>query len=137
MLHVWDRTEVYQGPYVCNAPELIVGFNKGFRVSWDCAQGRVSDPVFEDNTKAWSGDHCLEPAIVPGALFTSFKHSTDRPNLTDLAPTVLELLGVPVPNYVDGKCLEKIEFEQPSKQEVVPEAVPDEETAAARAEGTA
>ena len=33
---------------------MIIGFDEGFRQSWDCATGVVATPVIEDNTKAWS-----------------------------------------------------------------------------------
>ena len=29
--------------------------------------------MFEDNTKAWSGDHCVDPLLVPGVLFSNRK----------------------------------------------------------------
>ena len=57
------------GPYLENAPDLIIGYNAGYRASWDCATGVVAGPVFEDNTKAWSGDHCIDPRLVPGVFF--------------------------------------------------------------------
>ena len=60
---------LYNGPYLENAPDLIIGYNAGYRVSWDGATGVVAGPVFEDNTKAWSGDHCVDPRLVPGVFF--------------------------------------------------------------------
>jgi predicted AlkP superfamily phosphohydrolase/phosphomutase len=103
---VWDRRDIYRdGPYVKNAPDLIVCYNKSYRTSWDCAQGRVSSAVFEDNTKAWSGDHCLDPALVPGVLLTSFKLENVKPHIIDIAPTALALLGVEIPGYMEGTPL--------------------------------
>ncbi len=103
---VWDRSEIYRGgPYQKNAPDMIVGYNEGYRASWDCAQGRVTNEVFEDNIKAWSGDHCVDPAMVPGVLFTSFKLNRDSPRIIDIAPTALALLGTGIPAYMEGKSL--------------------------------
>jgi predicted AlkP superfamily phosphohydrolase/phosphomutase len=103
---VLDRGDAYRdGPYVKNAPDLIVCYNKGYRASWDCAQGKVTDDVFEDNIRAWSGDHCIDPAMVPGVLFTSFKTDTKNPSIIDIAPTALSLLGVEIPGYMEGKSL--------------------------------
>ena len=67
---VFDTKVIYDGPYSENAPDLIIGYNEGYRISWDCATGMVSGPIFEDNTKAWSGDHCVDPRLVPGVLFS-------------------------------------------------------------------
>ena len=73
------RTTVYSGPYVDSAPDLIVGYNVGYRVSWDAAVGKCGPHVFSDNTKAWSGDHCIHPRLVPGILFSNCSCATGRP----------------------------------------------------------
>jgi hypothetical protein len=99
---VFDTRKLYAGPYIGNAPDMIVGYNSGYRVSWDGASGVVAAAVFEDNVKAWSGDHCIDPRQVPGVLFCT--HSIDRedPALVDIAPTALELFGVEPPRHMDG-----------------------------------
>jgi len=65
----------------------------------------VNQTVFEDNTKAWSGDHCIDPRIVPGILFSTRKINTDDPSIMDIAPTALELFGLEVPSHMDGCSL--------------------------------
>jgi predicted AlkP superfamily phosphohydrolase/phosphomutase len=102
---VYDLKELYEGPYVGDAPDLLVGFRVGWRVSWDCAVGIVNEEVFEDNVKSWSGDHCMNPPDVPGIFFCNRKLSIDngRIDIKDIGPTVLDLFGVPVPPYCDGK----------------------------------
>ena len=102
---VFDSARLYQGPYAENAPDLIVGYNVGYRISWKGATGVVNDTLFEDNEKAWSGDHSVDPRAVPGILFSNRSLSAHRPALMDLAPTILELFGVPAPAYMDGKSL--------------------------------
>jgi bisphosphoglycerate-independent phosphoglycerate mutase (AlkP superfamily) len=61
--------------------------------------------VFHDNTKAWSGDHCVDPSVVPGVLFCNRAIAAEQPRLLDIAPTVLDLFGVPVPEHMDGRVL--------------------------------
>jgi predicted AlkP superfamily phosphohydrolase/phosphomutase len=102
---VYQATKVYRGPYKDQAPDLIVGYERGYRVSWDAAIGRTTERVFHPNTKAWSGDHCVDPSVVPGVLFSNRPIETENPRLLDLGPTVLDLFGVPVPDYMDGKPL--------------------------------
>jgi len=97
--------EVHSGPYADMAPELLIGYHKGFRHSWDCATGSVSKAVFTDNVKAWSGDHCVDPRLVPGVFFCNRKINTETPALMDMAPTVLDLFGVPAPAYMQGFAL--------------------------------
>src|SRR5437867_5627568 len=100
---VFDCDATYAGPYVDNAPDLIVGYGDGFRASWDSVMGKVTSKIFEDNLKAWSGDHCIDPRLVPGVLFSNFKIVDEKPAIVDVAPTVLKLFGLRLPVHLDGK----------------------------------
>ncbi|HTF88184.1 MAG TPA: alkaline phosphatase family protein [Planctomycetota bacterium] len=102
---VFLTRELHKGPYADMAPELLIGYHKGYRHSWDCATGSVTREVFTDNTKSWSGDHCVDPRLVPGVFFSNRKINTTRPSLMDIAPTVLEQFSVEVPAYMQGKSL--------------------------------
>lgn len=102
---VYDRDQIYKGPYKENAPDLIIGYNQGYRASWDSVIGKVNATIFEDNIKAWSGDHCIDPLHVPGVFFSSQKINTKTPSIMDIAPTVLKLFGLPVPAHMDGCSL--------------------------------
>jgi predicted AlkP superfamily phosphohydrolase/phosphomutase len=102
---VYDLAEIYDGPYLDGGPELVVGYEAGYRAGWDSATGGTSGGVFEDNVKAWSGDHCIASELVPGVLFSNARLATDRPHIMDVAPTALALFGVAVPAYMEGKPL--------------------------------
>lgn len=103
----YSAVHSYRGPYAAEAPDIVVGYNEGYRVSWEAAVGDITDQVFHDNTKAWSGDHCIDPAIVPGVMFSNrrIEGNPRSPRLLDLGPTVLNLFGVNVPKHMDGKPL--------------------------------
>lgn len=103
---VYDVAEIYHGPYVNGGPDLIIGYNPGWRASWDGATGRVGDAVFEDNVRTWSGDHCVAADEVPGVLFANVKVNGAAPRLIDIAPTALDLFGVPIPPHVEGQPLD-------------------------------
>ena len=94
---------IYAGPYKDNAPDLIIGYSEGYRASWDSVTGKVNATIFEDNTKAWGGDHCIDPKVVPGVLFSSLPLTEDSPSIMDIAPTVLELFGLKPPASMDGR----------------------------------
>ena len=106
---VYNAQKIYRGPYKDDAPDLIVGYNKGYRASWETAVGQVTDKVLHENTKAWSGDHCIDRSLVPGVLFCSRKITNENPRLMDIGPTVLDMFGVSVPAYMDGVPLEVAE----------------------------
>lgn len=102
---LFDTSALYSGPYLEAAPDLLVGYNAGYRISWDGATGVVDRPVLEDNVKAWSGDHCIDPRLVPGVLFCNRPIDREDPALIDLAPTALWLFGLEPPAHMDGKVL--------------------------------
>jgi predicted AlkP superfamily phosphohydrolase/phosphomutase len=101
----FDTSMLYSGPYLENAPDLLIGYNAGYRASWNGARGIVSGAVFEDNVKAWSGDHCVDPRLVPGIFFCNKAIDRDDPALIDIAPTVLQQFGLPPPAFMDGRPL--------------------------------
>ena len=102
---VYATASLYRGPYLDAAPDFIVGYNEGYRCSWEGAVGKVAARVIEDNRKAWSGDHCVDPVLVPGVLFSNRKIDAADPGIEDLAPTALSLFGVERPAWMEGKPL--------------------------------
>jgi predicted AlkP superfamily phosphohydrolase/phosphomutase len=109
--------EIHGGPYADMAPEILVGYQRGYRHSWDCATGAVSKDVFTDNTKSWSGDHCVDPRLVPGVFWSNRMINTQTPNIMDLAPTALDLFGIEVPKYMQGAPLFGPRKEAPKKRD--------------------
>lgn len=105
IVEAFDTAQLYRGPYLQNAPEFVIGYNRGYRTSWDCATGVVDAPLFEDNVKAWSGDHCVDPRLVPGVIFCNRKIDVDDPALIDIAPTALQQFGIEPPKHMDGRPL--------------------------------
>src|SRR5262249_13004637 len=86
---VLPREQVYAGPHADESPDLLVHFAEGYRVSWATALGGVPEGCFEDNCKKWSGDHLIDPCLVPGVLFMNRPFRGDGASLVDLAPTAL------------------------------------------------
>jgi predicted AlkP superfamily phosphohydrolase/phosphomutase len=87
-------SEVYQGPYARSGPDALVGYNRGYRAGWKTILGAFPPDVLEDNTNAWSGDHCIDFTKVPGVLLSNRKIETQTPALTDIAPTILSEFGI-------------------------------------------
>jgi predicted AlkP superfamily phosphohydrolase/phosphomutase len=88
---------VRPGPteYRERAPDLLIGYARGYRSSDDSAEGRVSgEDVIEPNRDKWSGDHCMHPSHVPGVLITNRKVEAQEASQLDLAPTILSYFGV-------------------------------------------
>ena len=102
---VVDTAATFPGPYLDSGPDLLIGYNTGYRASWDAASGRVTASVFEDNTKRWSGDHSVDPTLVPGIFFCNRAINRKAPHIQDIAPTVLKLFEVDIPSYMAGEPL--------------------------------
>jgi predicted AlkP superfamily phosphohydrolase/phosphomutase len=91
---VYKTSDWYSGEAVDEAPDMIIGYNKGYRGSWETALGKVTRALITDNAKRWSGDHCMAREVVPGVLFTSKRVTYNTPALYDLAPTILGEFGI-------------------------------------------
>jgi predicted AlkP superfamily phosphohydrolase/phosphomutase len=87
-------SEAYQGPYMHSGPDALVGYNRGYRAGWKTILGAFPPDVLEDNTNAWSGDHCIDFTKVPGVILSNRKLAAQAPALTDIAPTILSEFGI-------------------------------------------
>jgi predicted AlkP superfamily phosphohydrolase/phosphomutase len=96
---------LYNGEYRAAAPDLVVGFNTGYRMSWQTAIGGAPRSLLEPNQKKWSGDHIVDPSLVSGILFSNYRIKKTNPKSLDIAPTVLKAAGLGQPHTMKGKCL--------------------------------
>lgn len=99
------REEIYSGAYAADAPDMLVNFHPGYRVSWQTSLGGFSHSLFEDNTRRWSGDHIIDPEAVPGILFMNRTVVHNHVAIVDLAPTILRHLGAAGEEAMEGKSL--------------------------------
>jgi predicted AlkP superfamily phosphohydrolase/phosphomutase len=102
---VYKTEDVYTGPYVKSAPDLVIGYNRGYRASWETALGKFSKELLRDNTEKWSGDHLMEAELVPGILLSNKKIKSDHPVLYDIAPSILAEFGIPTQEGIIGSRL--------------------------------
>jgi predicted AlkP superfamily phosphohydrolase/phosphomutase len=91
-------SEVYHGPEAKNGPDLIVGYNRGYRSSDDSALGTITTPLLVPNMGKWTGDHCMDHNLVPGVLLSNHPIAATAPALYDIPVSILALYGVaPLP----------------------------------------
>ena len=95
---VYRTRERYDGPHLYLGPDLIVGYARGYRTSWESPLGEFPPEVFVDNADPWSGDHQNDYRLVPGVLLANRPITRDAPSLADLTVAVLDEFGVaPLP----------------------------------------
>jgi predicted AlkP superfamily phosphohydrolase/phosphomutase len=102
---VYFPEEAFRGRNLKYSPDLLVGFRRGYRASWQTALGAVPREVLEDNTQAWIGDHCMASDQVPGVLFSNRPLRTDAPHLWDITASILGEFGVPKTNGMIGQSV--------------------------------
>lgn len=101
--HAALREDVYNGEHVHTAPDLLVGYGRGYRSSWATTSGKVPEGLLEDNDREWSGDHCMDARIVPGVLLSNRKLALQDPELADLPVSILAAFGVAAPEQMKGR----------------------------------
>ena len=103
---VYRGSQIYSsGPLADKGPDLLVGLKPGYRFSWQTALGAAPIKQIEDNTSRWSGDHIFDPSFMSGVLLSNVKTNTRKPRGIDIAPTILDCLGLAQPNHMTGSSL--------------------------------
>ena len=95
--------DLFTGPYRENGPDIIPCFKIGYRISWESAVGKADGTILSDNTKSWSGDHCVDPRLVPGVFFSNRKLARNKIGIIDVGASVLDLFGIPKPRHMTGR----------------------------------
>lgn len=99
------REEIYHGPEVENAPDLLVGYGWGYRASWETILGKFPENAISDNPDKWAGDHCVDNQLVPGVVLSNRQILHPSPALYDLTPTILQEFGIDVPDNMVGHSI--------------------------------
>jgi predicted AlkP superfamily phosphohydrolase/phosphomutase len=117
----YRREEVYSGPFVDQAPDIVVkwalhkGYSYAFRSSGQARPGvwiEQVDPNSPEEQRFFTGksgthrDHGI--FLAQGTGVVRQDRTVAGARIIDLAPTILHLLGVPVPEDMDGQVLEDI-----------------------------
>jgi predicted AlkP superfamily phosphohydrolase/phosphomutase len=99
------REDVYHGPHVDEAPDIIVGYGRGYRASWATSSGKIPATLIEDNDKEWSGDHCMDSRVVPGVLLSNRPLKGEDADLRDMPVSILQHFGIKAPSQMSGRAV--------------------------------
>jgi predicted AlkP superfamily phosphohydrolase/phosphomutase len=109
------REEIFHGPYVNEAPDLILDwwetshFSTSHSFPEDMLRPAVEIRERKPSTRAeWGGTHRRDGILI--AHGEAFKKDAEiqGAQLIDMAPTILYLMGQPVPEDMDGRVLEEL-----------------------------
>lgn len=104
---IYRGEDYYRGPYAAGVPDILVVLDADYRCN--PALGHYSSLTTRLQVVPHEGGHRMEgifTACGPGIQ----AHPDPLPNLAieDIAPTVLHLMGLPVPLDMDGRVLTEI-----------------------------
>lgn len=109
---VYEAESVYSGPYLDDAPDLLLVAREGWEI-----YGGLTPSVFENQTTSWTtGNHPEGMALLAGDGVQSA--DLGEQSLLDVMPTILHYLDVPVPSDADGSVMHEALDADPSDVEV-------------------
>ncbi|MCP4231469.1 MAG: hypothetical protein GY771_15155 [bacterium] len=97
----------YKKEHPDRAPDIVLGFNRGYRISDGSALGEFPEQHLVLREDPWAADHCVDPATVPGTLMINREIGGKTPKLYDLAPTIMKVFGLEPDERMTGKPLIK------------------------------
>ena len=108
--NVFRREEIFKGPYMDSAPDLIITSRENYFVSASSerlpkvrGKRRQSDSMFQKHI--WSGNHKPNGIFIVNGPDIKKGHEVEDANIIDIAPTILYLLDQEIPSDMDGKVL--------------------------------
>jgi len=118
--------EVARGPYALRGPDLHVVFD-GYRA--------IAFPLFATDSRLVtrqirgdSGSHRLHGLFIAHGSGIRSGQTVEGARISDLAPTILHLMGLPVPDDMDGQVLTSaLSLTRPVEYESVAEAQAEDE----------
>jgi len=94
----------FQGPYLYQLPDLTVLWDQSF--PWDSVQSFRLGTLHLRRQDARSGSHTPHGFLLMHGLGVPAGRAVYGHSIYDIAPTVLQLAGVPIPSHMDGKPLD-------------------------------
>jgi predicted AlkP superfamily phosphohydrolase/phosphomutase len=103
--HVYTREEIYTGPFLTQAPELILLSRDGCLVKDGVGGSEIFQPP---ETERWNAKHAPDGLFMAWGRHVQPGVTVQGASLVDLAPTSLHMMGCPIPKAMDGRVLREI-----------------------------
>ena len=102
--YVYKGEEYYSGPYLTNVPAIIVVLHPEYEGTDRLSS--YSSLVTKSVSTTNPGDHKMEGIfIMAGPSIRAVQEPLSDLSLMDITPTILHLLGLPVPSDLDGRVI--------------------------------
>ena len=103
----YRREELYEGPYANRAPDLVFILDSRY-INDRSLLTQTHFGAMANASRHWTGTHRPEGIFMIVGQPVQSGGRADSPRIEDLAPTILYLLGLPVPQEMDGRVLDEI-----------------------------
>jgi len=98
------REEEYSGPFVEQAPDLILFYDHDYAGGPNPSGPQIT-PIERYTLEKWSGLHRMNGTLIMFGKDVRAGTRIEGARIEDPAPTLLYLLGMPVPKDMDGRVL--------------------------------
>lgn len=98
---VYRGEEHYSGEYAENSPDLLLDQADGVHTS-----DAIGPESWYSSSGVWEGGNMPEGIFLMSGPSFENQGLTEEANITDLAPTILHTMGVPIPDDMDGAVLD-------------------------------
>lgn len=104
---VYKGEEYYSGPYLAKMPAIVVVLHPEYEGTDRLSN--YSSIVTKSGATMNPGDHKMEGIlIIAGSSIQSNPEPLTDVSLMDITPTILHLLGMPVPSDLDGRVISEV-----------------------------
>lgn len=105
---VYSKYEVYSGSFLAEAPDIIIEYNDGFHLSANISESKIfSRPSIWLAENAHRGIFLAYGPSIKGKGYLGYNVS-----ILDVAPTILHIMGLKVPQDMDGRIIRDIIYER-------------------------
>lgn len=101
--NVFSRDQIFSGPYLDEAPDLVLVLTR-YHQDYRYGSNSIVGPPPDRN----SGNHRSAGILIASGPGIKKGQRIARHSVVDVAPTVLEILGVPLPEDLDGQAMGEI-----------------------------
>lgn len=107
---VYKREEIYSGPYLEDAPDIVYLFKQPFYyVKKDLFSSEIFKKITsKESIRANHLNHSSKGIFLAKGPHINSKGPLEGVRIIDIAPTILYLMGLPIPKNMDGRLLEEI-----------------------------
>jgi predicted AlkP superfamily phosphohydrolase/phosphomutase len=116
---VLKKEDVVHGQYTDSAPDIYITWRSGYFFMGERQQTlfnikSTGDDIFTAHN--WSGQHARNGIFIIKGPHIKKNHQIENANIADIAPTIMYLMGLDIPEQMDGKVLLEVIEEEYLKQ---------------------